>query len=156
MGTSGFAPALLTDLEDHPHAYGDKRICKQSWRPRKGSSPRVWGQGKAPPVDEGDMRIIPTRMGTRRQCLWNYISHRDHPHAYGDKCLKCRREVIQLGSSPRVWGQVLISLDISGSLRIIPTRMGTSRFASKRDTQGEDHPHAYGDKAYSIVTMLLS
>ena len=141
---------------DHPHAYGDKRTIYSGSHDKRGSSPRVWGQELSPSLSECTSGIIPTRMGTREKHWLNSMKHRDHPHAYGDKCLKCRREVIQLGSSPRVWGQVLISLDISGSLRIIPTRMGTSRFASKRDTQGEDHPHAYGDKAYSIVTMLLS
>ena len=50
------------------------------------------------------------------------------------------------GSSPRVWGQVLIlntSIFLSG---IIPTRVGT-RVISKYQSLAEgDHPHAYGDK----------
>ena len=50
----------------------------------------------------------------------------DHPHAYGDKALYSDTDSIKVGSSPRVWGQVideLGELEIEG---IIPTRMGTS------------------------------
>ena len=31
--------------------------------------------------------------------------------------------------------------------RIIPTRMGTSKFILEESHAEEDHPHAYGDKA---------
>ena len=54
-------------------------------------------------------------------------------------------ELSDLGSSPRVWGQVSI---LSGSRlmkRIIPTRMGTSNRAFSAISYSEDHPHAYGD-----------
>ena len=60
------------------------------------------------------------------------------------------------GSSPRVWGQVIRYLTDSVTLRIIPTRMGTSLLPSKRGTQDEDHPHAYGDKlSGGIATLIL-
>ena len=87
-------------------------------------------------------------MGTRNLGKSLPLKHRDHPHAYGDKCLKCRREVIQLGSSPRVWGQVLIHIALSQADRIIPTRMGTSLTADGRISADRDHPHAYGDKLH--------
>ena len=50
----------------------------------------------------------------------------DHPHAYGDKNKMFGLDIWYQGSSPRVWGQVLISTLLSLYSRIIPTRMGTS------------------------------
>ena len=65
-------------------------------------------------------------MGTRslfdNKRSWN----KDHPHAYGDKSFKAKLLTPTRGSSPRVWGQVLIHIALSQADRIIPTRMGTS------------------------------
>ena len=50
------------------------------------------------------------------------------------------------GSSPRVWGQVIKIRPYKKSVRIIPTRMGTSGGVLMGRHNGRDHPHAYGDK----------
>ena len=52
-----------------------------------GSSPRVWGQVGGPPVDESEIRIIPTRVGTRDGMSEYAMLKEDHPHACGDKKL---------------------------------------------------------------------
>ena len=85
MGTSDYLDSHACYLWDHPHAYGDKHIGIFEQGACQGSSPRVWGQGVYVDINTGDIRIIPTRMGTSRprpaflQGVW------DHPHAYGDK-----------------------------------------------------------------------
>ena len=62
----------------------------------------------------------------------------DHPHAYGDKLgLKILTANMQ-GSSPRVWGQDRVSSTLIQSLRIIPTRMGTSSTATGSDTRTDN------------------
>ena len=53
-----------------------------------------------------------------------------------------------VGSSPRVWGQVLFSSCPYGCLRIIPTRMGTRIGENCVVIGNKDHPHAYGDKSF--------
>ena len=74
----------------------------------------------------GELRIIPTRVGT------SFISHTtqsfrwDHPHACGDKYFSTSTFAINAGSSPRVWGQVLCKSEKLNTARIIPTRVGTS------------------------------
>ena len=74
-----------------------------------GSSPRVWGQVVCMTLFIYGLRIIPTRVGTS----WNNISivkfAEDHPHACGDKVRKALPHTEGDGSSPRVWGQVLLS-----------------------------------------------
>ena len=44
MGTSCKTKKLVGDLEDHPHAYGDKLLPVMLVNIWLGSSPRVWGQ----------------------------------------------------------------------------------------------------------------
>ena len=85
-------------------------------------------------------------MGTRGCGSGSKGSYKDHPHAYGDKSFKIARLSDGVGSSPRVWGQDWELLQEHYNLRIIPTRMGTSRASSDRCGRLKDHPHAYGDK----------
>ena len=60
------------------------------------------------------------------------------------------------GSSPRVWGQDFFDVSFNASYRIIPTRMGT-RTATQGNFAGAwDHPHAYGDKFFSIIFWVSS
>ena len=72
-----------------------------------GSSPRVWGQVDADfTVDLSD-RIIPTRVGTRPMIKRQPEQITDHPHACGDKQTQFAQNFEKVGSSPRVWGQVV-------------------------------------------------
>ena len=107
MGTSPYMPLPLQVAGDHPHAYGDKFRKFYNQTPSTGSSPRVWGQDIWQFSINGTVRIIPTRMGTSTaKDLFN-ASSRDHPHAYGDKELNLKWDFGLIGSSPRVWGQVI-------------------------------------------------
>ena len=74
------------------------------------------------------------------------LIQQDHPHAYGDKLSGAFFQANFLGSSPRVWGQVLSSLRDFLPYRIIPMRMGTRTLYLSADVVIKDHPHAYGDK----------
>ena len=69
-------------------------------------------------------------MGTRSGVSLAVLADKDHPHACGDKKIKSPEQIGALGSSPRVWGQGGFLLDWDSSLRIIPTRVGTSLLAT--------------------------
>ena len=58
-----------------------------------------------------------------------------------------------LGSSPRVWGQVWVLFDSQFFWRIIPTRVGTSRGVMAHCLIPPDHPHACGDKEQVLITQ---
>ena len=60
---------------------------------------------------------------------------------------------LNLGSSPRVWGQEAINAGLEDGSRIIPTRMGTSYMLSLFTGTPGDHPHAYGDKDNGNISM---
>ena len=125
VGTRYLLNAHHNYNQDHPHACGDKTFWGMSSERRRGSSPRVWGQAKKVYPKEGELRIIPTRVGTSNK-LSNYIwSGEDHPHACGDKISNNRCFVSSTGSSPCVWGQVPASIGARINCRIIPTRVGT-------------------------------
>ncbi len=92
------------------------------------------------------MGIIPTRVGTSLSAPSQPVRVKDHPHACGDKLRLKRRVRKVIGSSPRVWGQVVLYMRILIVSRIIPTRVGTSFTKLSQNCHTEDHPHACGDK----------
>ena len=85
MGTSLRQIHAKICVKDHPHAYGDKKLSYRFHKKGVGSSPRVWGQDDCKFSLNGDIGIIPTRMGTRARARSAPLLALDHPHAYGDK-----------------------------------------------------------------------
>ena len=106
VGTSQHDSHKTLNFQDHPHACGDKSMLKAEARTSTGSSPRVWGQDLKALQSFRTKRIIPTRVGTRNIEQLFGLVHKDHPHACGDKKYEWNGNIEQLGSSPRVWGQV--------------------------------------------------
>ena len=126
VGTRQFSTPDPRSGRDHPHACGDKRgsLCAE-WH-RGGSSPRVWGQVDGREFTQKDVRIIPTRVGTRCFFRTVFALQQDHPHACGDKIrFRNGRRTISK-SSPRVWGQDICVTRVELLNGIIPTRVGTS------------------------------
>ena len=148
MGTRGGTADKACRNRDHPHAYGDKLTSSFLDWLKMGSSPRVWGQVIYCCKYNVNPRIIPTRMGTSQRAVCRRIYAEDHPHAYGDKSGEIYNVVFKKGSSPRVWGQDITDKICVKNAGIIPTRMGTSVRIALPHAEGEDHPHAYGDKDY--------
>ncbi len=126
MGTRALSASVRLLSEDHPHAYGDKFLPSFSFVLSLGSSPRVWGQAMSHLSFNFLLGIIPTRMGTSAACVCGSLNTQDHPHAYGDKQTQFAHSLGTVGSSPRVWGQVVVQQASWGRRGIIPTRMGTS------------------------------
>ena len=106
----------------------------------------MWGQANENNPYTPCGRIIPTRVGTRSKCLTHCMIQEDHPHACGDKRMLKKLTHTTLGSSPRVWGQASTAIFKPKTIRIIPTRVGTSSRAKIKLKRVEDHPHACGDK----------
>ena len=136
---------------DHPHACGDKLFLHPCSRYSAGSSPRVWGQVEYTGERHAGGGIIPTRVGTRTLSMLKALARTDHPHACGDKFHNLKFDGSFLGSSPRVWGQGHRTYLMKTASRIIPTRVGTSFCKSLPLKYGWDHPHACGDKLYSVL-----
>ena len=125
VGTSDDPHVPYIDDRDHPHACGDKLFHTALDSQRQGSSPRVWGQVQKLFYTAQFRRIIPTRVGTSCAKGKTVIYCKDHPHACGDKLAEQDEKITKIGSSPRVWGQVVLAEHIRKVGGIIPTRVGT-------------------------------
>ena len=146
VGTSHHGSKSSADARDHPHACGDKCRPYVILQIASGSSPRVWGQVDISVNACYCVGIIPTRVGTRRPLPTAPTTHRDHPHACGDKAIQTNGAFYPNGSSPRVWGQVIHPFCEICMIGIIPTRVGTRAHEQNAYYRAEDHPHACGDK----------
>ena len=67
VGTRQHLDSKYYIWQDHPHACGDKASLLMQAQQNRGSSPRVWGQGRLQHRRAHRLRIIPTRVGTRGQ-----------------------------------------------------------------------------------------
>ena len=65
VGTRSVILLIFFNIQDHPHACGDKHHLPCPAVVLLGSSPRVWGQAAFIRVHFTFSRIIPTRVGTR-------------------------------------------------------------------------------------------
>ena len=106
----------------------------------------MWGQVQFQTAVSRRLRIIPTRVGTRRLSTYRESRCQDHPHACGDKLAQKTPILIKAESSPRVWGQACLPLFSAEVTRIIPTRVGTRILFHIFFPFIWDHPHACGDK----------
>ena len=55
------------------------------------------------------------------------------------------------GSPPRVWGQLLLTSNLTLNQRFTPTRVGTTTWGSRDRTRFTVHPHACGDNAANPI-----
>ena len=154
VGTSNASNFRCRICWDHPHACGDKMNDFIKNINDVGSSPCVWGQVCSRWSFNGNVRIIPMRVGTRTHSCPLSIKKKDHPHACGDK-LPCGVSLVKLsGSSPCVWGQDTSQIAQQLSNRIIPMRVGTSCRKADINNLSKDHPHACGDKPLYLLERL--
>ena len=65
------------------------------------------------------------RVGTRKLSVKALRLNADHPHACGDKPTAPPKAVLNVGSSPCVWGQGDTPEKVAKQNRIIPMRVGT-------------------------------
>ena len=91
----------------------------------------MWGQDLCFTNLCNGLRIIPTRVGTSVDLLPFCCHIKDHPHACGDKFLFANLATLIIGSSPRVWGQEPLEVQLTNGYRIIPTRVGTRELGYK-------------------------
>ena len=96
------------------------------------------------------------RVGTRFVKPQQRPARRDHPHACGDKSYLYSLSLPLQGSSPCVWGQVVVLLCPLSIIRIIPMRVGTRQSVTLRYLHLRDHPHACGDKPVYLSIRIFS
>ena len=93
----------------------------------------MWGKETVETRKYYDLRIIPTGVGKSWSQYVRDVPNPDHPHGCGEKLCLSMILGMEDGSSPRVWGKVLLFLFFLFVLRIIPTGVG-KRKAQKLDS----------------------
>ncbi len=130
----------------HPHAYGERVGSVRTTVGSGGSSPRIWGTGARCGLRFTPRRFIPTHMGNGYCRPSSRKPLAVHPHAYGERMLNVSVRYCERGSSPRIWGTVLLSLLPLFIKRFIPTHMGNGKDEEANATERPVHPHAYGER----------
>ncbi len=101
-----FSPARRHPV--HPHGCGEHvQLLDEAIR-LTGSSPRVWGTQNAPGIPAVHHRFIPTGVGNTSPLfpIVSFISV--HPHGCGEHATSPVICAAFTGSSPRVWGTLLL------------------------------------------------
>ena len=92
-------------------------------------------------------RNIPTRVGRSIQRPGKISAFSEHPHAGGEKgnipCIL----ILERGTSPRAWGEVVVEDDVDELGRNIPTGVGRRLSRSRGTPSRSEHPHGRGEKA---------
>ena len=134
----------------HPHACGESPSRVARRRIERGSSPRVWGKLLSPRLRLEQSRFIPTRVGKARASELRQRPAPVHPHACGESPLPPNNFTGLTGSSPRVWGKLVIRFGEYRVKRFIPTRVGKAIRQYAPHCIFSVHPHACGESSVYI------
>ena len=132
---------------DHPRGCGEKHTFYRAGRPRKGSSPRVRGEGVRVTGVGARPGIIPAGAGRRDGEGGFEAFGGDHPRGCGEKSRSSSVRVSEMGSSPRVRGEGLCLRRGRLWLGIIPAGAGRSVKWCFGAVSHRDHPRGCGEKA---------
>jgi len=110
-----------------------------------GSSPRMWGTRLAKTGNPDPGWFIPTHVGNSRLSMGATAILAVHPHACGELGVTLRRLTFQGGSSPRMWGTLVITMSSANRIGFIPTHVGNSIRVILVVRQSMVHPHACGE-----------
>ena len=140
---SGMQTARATT--DHPHGCGENASIRPSTSSIDGSSPRVWGKPfRFDPLHLSG-RIIPTGVGKTHRPKHRPYKATDHPHGCGENPYSAAFSGVINGSSPRVWGKLIIREHHIIRRRIIPTGVGKTAPCGCIKPRRADHPHGCGE-----------
>ncbi len=112
-----------------------------------GSSPRVWGARAFPCDYEPTARFIPTCVGSAVIPATILACSSVHPHVCGERALRKSGDEIGNGSSPRVWGAPVQSMELATKGRFIPTCVGSAISSSFSAWYWAVHPHVCGERS---------
>ncbi len=116
----------------HPHACGEHLYAPAAEVWQTGSSPRMWGTQHRGPVCFFLNRFIPTHVGNTSSSPTLPPAGSVHPHACGEHHLVGVRFTREHGSSPRMWGTLLVAWLEAEIARFIPTHVGNTARLRRR------------------------
>jgi len=130
----------------HPHGCGERTNQFDAIPPACGSSPRVWGTRSALHCGHYLARFIPTGVGNAQHLRRVVVIPSVHPHGCGERSFFRHRNHALFGSSPRVWGTLLINAQLFAIFRFIPTGVGNAFYLNQSVYLIPVHPHGCGER----------
>ncbi len=123
------------------------RVCSSAcW---SGSSPRLWGTHVGISLALVLSRFIPTPVGNTRRPGARLKMFPVHPHACGEHTCLTGLNIRKSGSSPRLWGTLIVMSSALIGGRFIPTPVGNTSPAASSYSPWPVHPHACGEHLMS-------
>ena len=120
-----------------------------------GSSPRVRGADPIGIEEFHKLGIIPACAGSSRGGVAGVVPVGDHPRVCGEQVLSARRQILEMGSSPRVRGAAeAMSLGFI-SERIIPACAGSRHVRDANPRWCWDHPRVCGEQPLPLAVWKL-
>ena len=115
----------------HPHTCGEHKRGQNGHKLKNGSSPPY--------------------VGNTNSFQGVYIANPVHPHTWGEHVDQVQLAITTLGSSPRGWGTLRVNASFQFAKRLIPTRVGNTRFPANVIEFLSAHPHACGEHSRTHV-----
>ena len=134
----------------HPHVCGEHLVSLQKHFRFRGSSPRVWGTLSNRIYFDGIDRFIPTCVGNTPVPVQHDIEITVHPHVCGEHRLASSSMYSHDGSSPRVWGTLMLFLLRYHLHRFIPTCVGNTLTHFTPQAIDTVHPHVCGEHPFAL------
>ena len=115
-----------------------------------GSSPRMWGTRKRHSTIKKTPRFIPTHVGNTPHERHTGRESSVHPHACGEHRFSSMRDIVSIGSSPRMWGTRESPFLLQFTGRFIPTHVGNTCILRCSFSYEAVHPHACGEHLTTV------
>ena len=126
VGNTSYIFTNIYFITVHPHGCGEHIQIMYISNMIIGSSPRVWGTLLLPIMLLVRLRFIPTGVGNTSRKSEYSDKPAVHPHGCGEHGSKTGRLRYRTGSSPRVWGTLIVNIERLLILRFIPTGVGNT------------------------------
>ena len=139
----------------HPHVCGERSVSPVLPSPVSGSSPRVWGTRHWVVCRADTGRFIPTCVGNASSLASSSAWPTVHPHVCGERSSASIAETSENGSSPRVWGTLLLLNECDVSQRFIPTCVGNAAAGVPSGSESAVHPHVCGERDKIAMLGIL-
>jgi len=112
----------------------------------------MWGTLVVEAGDDVVDRFIPTHVGNTSAASLSSDCESVHPHACGEHAPDRALEPDHVGSSPRMWGTLVIPPVRRSGRRFIPTHVGNTSSARRPGRTTTVHPHACGEHFVSLCS----
>ena len=108
----------------------------------------MWGTRGSEYLFLAKKRFIPTDVGNT-VFNWNvYTLTAVHPHRCGEHYKSYNKAKIKDGSSPQMWGTLILLLLLTLISRFIPTDVGNTAIDGEFKANVPVHPHRCGEHIY--------